>query len=224
MSAAKIAQTGARYRNMVRSIQAADEWVGETIEALDDTGRLDDTYIFFLSDNGWTAGQHRLPAGKGLPYEESVRMPLYVRGPGVPEGVALEHLVDNVDIAPTLAALAGTTAPADIDGRSLAVLLRERPPMPEQWRQAYPLFYTRGADGEEGEKGTWPSWRGVRTRTHAYFEWATGERELYDMRTDPYQLSNIAAAAPADLLRRLAGLTASLNRCAGAACRKADKP
>ena len=124
------------------------------------TGRLSNTYIVFASDNGWMTGQHRLPGGKGLAYEEVSRMPLMVRGPNVPAAASLDHLVGNVDLAQTFAEWAGVTPPADCDGRSFAPLLDGTSvPPPEAWRQAYPIKYNPGPDsGPDPEK--WPTWRG----------------------------------------------------------------
>ena len=215
-NAATIAQIDARYASMARSLQAADEWVAGIVGALEASGRLDDSYLVFLSDNGWMAGQHRLALGKGLPYEESVRMLLHVRGPGITPGAELKHLVGNVDLAPILAEWAGLASPPEIDGRSFAPLLNAEAPMPVAWRQAYPLFFQRDSGSSQ------PGWRGVRTRTHAYIEWTTGDRELYDMRNDPHQLTSLHRKAPAKLKADLAKLTAVLNACAGPACRAAD--
>ena len=113
----------------------------ETIENLYNTLRtinqLDNTYIVFTSDNGFHLGQHRLPAGKQTAYEEDIHLPLIVRGPDVPQGQIVQHLTGNIDLAPTFADWAGAKAPEFIDGRSLAPLLRSKPPAPSAWRQAF---------------------------------------------------------------------------------------
>src|SRR6185503_6492010 len=96
-----------------------DELVDRLMQALAAHGELESTYIFFTSDNGFQFGAHRLDHGKGDAYEESIRVPLIVRGPGVPEGRALDHLTLNIDLAPTIAELAGRAVPAAADGRSL---------------------------------------------------------------------------------------------------------
>jgi arylsulfatase A-like enzyme len=165
----------------------------------------------FTSDNGFELGPHRIGGQKSTPYEETVRMPLYVRGPGVRAGLVLPQMVGNVDLAPTFAAWAGTTMPGGIDGRSFAPLLRPGAPGPGAWRQAYPL-------NQLSRVGI-PSWRGVRTRRYTYVEYATGERELYDDATDPYQLENIAKTADPGLLARLARRTAALAACKDGGCR-----
>ena len=94
--------------------------------------------IFFTSDNGFHLGAHRLTAGKWTAYEEDIRVPLIVRGPGVPEGRTLSELVLNNDLAPTFAELGGVEAPSFVDGRSLEPLLREEAPPPtDEWRRAF---------------------------------------------------------------------------------------
>src|SRR4028118_337765 len=81
----------ALYRDRLRSMLAVDEMVGRLMDALEESGELADTYVFFTSDNGWHAGEHRLTTGKWTAYEEDVRVPLIVRGPGGPAGRTLPH-------------------------------------------------------------------------------------------------------------------------------------
>jgi N-acetylglucosamine-6-sulfatase len=111
--------------------------VGDLIRALHESGELSNTYIVFTSDNGFHLGQHRLGAGKWTPYEEDIRVPLIVRGPGVPEGRTLHHMVLNNDLAPTFADLAGAKTPSFVDGRSLVPLLKDSPPPLRDWRQRF---------------------------------------------------------------------------------------
>jgi N-acetylglucosamine-6-sulfatase len=125
------------YRKRLQSMLAVDDAIGKLVNALKETGELDNTYIFFTSDNGFHLGTHRLSVGKWTAYEEDIRIPLIVRGPGVPEGKKLEHLVLNNDFAPTFADLAGVEVPTFVDGRSLVPLLSDDPPPPEDWRQAF---------------------------------------------------------------------------------------
>ena len=115
----RIAAMDSLYRDRLRSMLAVDDMIGRLVEALTESGELDNTYIFFTSDNGWHAGEHRLTPGKWTAYEEDIRVPLIVRGPGVPEGRELEHLVLNNDLAPTFVDLGGVTPPR-FRGRTLA--------------------------------------------------------------------------------------------------------
>jgi arylsulfatase A-like enzyme len=205
------AKVDAKYRQRARSVQAVDDALKAITDALRAGGRLASTYVVFASDNGFELGPHRIGGQKSTPYEETIRVPVYVRGPGVPPGLVLPHLVGNADLAPTFAAWAGTTMPGGIDGRSFAPLLRPGAPGPGAWRQAYPL-------NQLSRVGI-PSWRGVRTRRYTYVEYATGERELYDDAADPYQLENIAKTADPGLLARLARRTAALADCKDGGCR-----
>jgi N-acetylglucosamine-6-sulfatase len=127
------------HRKRLQSMLAVDDMVGDLVEALRESGELDNTYIFFTSDNGFHLGQHRLGAGKWTPYEEDIRVPLIVRGPGVPEDRTLRHMVLNNDLAPTFADLAGAETPSFVDGRSLRPLLEDDPPSTEDWRQRFVL-------------------------------------------------------------------------------------
>ena len=125
------------YRKRLQSMLAVDDMIGDLIGALRKSGKLDNTYIVFTSDNGFHLGQHRLSAGKWTAYEEDIRIPLVVRGPGVPEGETLQHVVLTNDLAPTFADLAGVEAPPFVDGRSLKPLLEEEPTPLEDWRKRF---------------------------------------------------------------------------------------
>ena len=229
------------YRDRLRSMLAVDEMLGDTVDALKDRGELEDTYIFFTSDNGWHAGEHRLTPGKWTAYEEDARVPLIVRGPGVPEGDILPHPVLNNDLAPTFADLAGAAeaTPSFVDGRSLKALLDGTPPAKMNWRSAFlieaatelgptavpPLSGDRmPEDLRHASREDWgrPGLEAVRTAHHLYVEYGTGERELYDMRRDPHQLDNRYEAADPQLLRRLEAWLAALRRCSGSDCRAAE--
>jgi N-acetylglucosamine-6-sulfatase len=103
----RLAKLDETYRQRVRSVQAVDEAVRALVDTLGASGRLAQTYLVFASDNGLLHGQHRVDRAKGMPYEEVVRIPLYVRGPGIRHGLVLEHMVGNVDLAPTISEWAG---------------------------------------------------------------------------------------------------------------------
>ena len=86
------------WRQENEALMAVDEGVAQIVDALRRTGQLDNTLIVFLSDNGFMHGEHRALAEKVLPYEESIRVPLVLRGPGVPRGRIDHRLVANVDV------------------------------------------------------------------------------------------------------------------------------
>jgi N-acetylglucosamine-6-sulfatase len=227
------------YRNRLRSMLAVDDMIGRLVGALRRSGELENTYVFFTSDNGWHAGEHRLTTGKWTAYEEDVRVPMIARGPGVPEGRTLDHLVLNNDLAPTFADLGGAEIPDFVDGRSLAPLLKENPAPKEGWRSAFlveaatemgdtlvPLLSgdQLPEDWPNASRKDWgrPGLEAVRSEYHLYAEYGNGERELYDVEKDPYQLDNRYGAAEPELLLRLRRRLAALRGCAGATCRAAE--
>ncbi len=252
----EIAQIDVDFRKRLQSLQAVDEAIANIVVALQATNQLDNTYIFFTSDNGFHLGNHRLMEGKIAPYEEDIRVPLIVRGPGVPAGRTLDHLVGNIDFAPTFAELGGAEIPDFVDGRSIVPLLRNNPPASDAWRQAYLIqagrprtVATLGNTDLDSTSHDYavadpnlleppdvdallpetqralaiPPYQGIRTKDNVYVEYSTGERELYDLDHDPYELTNIAATARPDLLKQLAARLYELVRCSGAACRAADR-
>ncbi len=134
-----ISRIDEEWRQRLRSMQAVDEMIKSIVDMLEATGQLDNTYIFFTSDNGYHFGNHRQLLGKTAPYEEEIRVTMVVRGPGVPAGRTLEHLTGNIDLAPTWAGIAGIAPPDFVDGRSLLPLLGDNPPATSEWRQCFLL-------------------------------------------------------------------------------------
>jgi arylsulfatase A-like enzyme len=224
LASSEIEDLDALYRARLRSMQAVDEMIGGLLRALEESGRMGDTYIFFTSDNGFHMGQHRLRPQKATPYEEDVRVPLIVRGPGIPGGETLSgYLSGNVDLAPTLAELAGVETPHFVDGRSLVPLLRGERPAPGTWRQAFLLEqYSDEGLVAPSPRSAQPVFVGIRTLRYKYVEYWTGVREIYDLASDPYELSNFGGKAPPDLVAPLSSLLRSLSTCVGAACRAAE--
>jgi N-acetylglucosamine-6-sulfatase len=224
-----------RHQQRLESMLAVDEMVGALVEKLEAAGELENTYIVFTSDNGFHLGTHRLRHGKKTPYEEAARVPLFVRGPGVPAGSSVEEMVLNNDFAPTFAELAGLKG-FKADGRSLLPLMRGEEP-PFDWRSAVLLeaFLDGKSASEEGdaetddEEGTGEgnrtdqtNFRSVRTATHKYVEHGNGERELYDLQNDPYELENVYETAGPALVEDLKGRLETLKECAGDGCREAE--
>ena len=106
-------------RRQQEQLISVDEAVGELIQALATKGVLDDTYVIFASDNGFFRGEHRIASGKYLPYDPAARVPLLIRGPGIPAGGVSNELVWNGDIAQTIDQIASGSIHASADGRSL---------------------------------------------------------------------------------------------------------
>jgi N-acetylglucosamine-6-sulfatase len=203
------------YRDRLACLQAVDEMVASLLGELAASGRLASTYVVLTSDNGFMLGPHRFIRGKEAPYEESIRVPLLVRGPGVPAGSVSDAFVLNVDFAPTFVEWARASAPA-ADGRSLRPLLATG--STADWRTDVPLeHWQKQLPGAEGDEAI-PDFSGVRTAHYTYVEHATGEMELYDLDADPYQLDNQAPRAPADLVAKLSSRTTALRGCQGTSC------
>lgn len=104
------------YRARLRALQAVDELVEKLVVQLDEAGVLEDTYVIYSSDNGFHVGQHRLPPGKECGYEEDIRVPLVIRGPGVPKGEIQDAVTTHIDLAPTILKIVGADLRPDFDG------------------------------------------------------------------------------------------------------------
>lgn len=224
----QIADMDGLYRRRIQTLQAVDEAIAYLIDTLETTGELDDTYIIFTSDNGFHLGHHRLYAGKATLYEEDIHVPFVIRGPGIAAGESLSgYLAGNVDLAPTIAELAGVIPPGFVDGRSLVGLFGDQRPALDDWRSMYYLevFGQEGSEEGESEQTLTALNRefGLRTANYLYAEYEDGAVELYDMRIDPYQLQNIASVADQALLDQLSRLLAALKECAGDACRTLEE-
>jgi N-acetylglucosamine-6-sulfatase len=217
------------YQRRLASLQAIDDMVANIVEALKDAQLLENTYVIYSSDNGFHLGEHRLPAGKDFAYEEDVRVPAVVRGPGVPAGHRIEAMVLNSDFAPTFAEIAGIEPPDFVDGRSFLPLF-EDPTQP--WRESF-LIERRQFENqyvELAERLGMPAdevdlsaqFDAIRTPDWTYVEYGTGERELYDLAGDPDQLDNVVETADPALIAALEARLAELRTCAGAACRRLE--
>jgi N-acetylglucosamine-6-sulfatase len=225
LSSSEIEDTDELYRQRLRSLQAVDEMIARLVDLLTETGRLGNTYIFVTSDNGFHMGQHRLRPQKATPYEEDLRVPLIVRGPGVAADTELSgYLTGNVDLAPTLAELAGVEVPHFVEGRSLVPFLKGERPPPSTWRQAFLLeqYSDEGLIAPSTGR-TRPIFVGLRTLRYKYVEYWTGVREMYDLSVDPYELDNVGSAAPKDVIARLSSQLRALADCLGASCRVAEE-
>jgi len=194
------------------SVEDAVETLFQTLDSL---GLTSNTYVVFTSDNGLHRGEHRLRGGKNTPYEESIHMPFYVRGPGVPAGKSVDHLTGLVDLAPTFLGLAGASVPGSVDGMSFVPLLSATPPAITTWRQEMLIEHPGGA----GLPVQIPPYYGVRTATETYVEYNNSENEYYDVKNDPFELTNAIRQAPSSTLSRLSARVAALKGCRGASCR-----
>jgi arylsulfatase A-like enzyme len=156
------------------------------LNALDKTGLSEKTIIVYITDNGLTVGDHRFGLTKNCAYESCARIPFIVYAPSIFPARSDQHIVGNIDLAPTFAELAGVTAPDNVNGMSLVPLLNN---INADWRDAILIEHWPTEDGV-GSKI--PEFYAVRTADWKYVEYSTGERELYDLQNDPYELKNIA--------------------------------
>lgn len=197
------------YRARHASLQAVDDLVERLVHVLERSGDIHHTVIVFTSDNGFFLGEHRLPKGKFLPYEEAIRVPLLIRGGGFPAGHTAKQLVSNVDLAPTILELAGATPRRELDGRSLL-----RPALDPDVGKDRSLLI----EGARLNSNS-PAYSAVRDDRWLYVEYEKGWRELYDLQLDPYQLRSrhndrTLLSVRAELAARLA----RLRSCSGEEC------
>jgi N-acetylglucosamine-6-sulfatase len=215
LDGAERANIDARHEQRVETLQALDDLVEGVVNKLRSARALDDTYVVFTSDNGYQHGEHRIPHGKGRPYEESIRVPLLVRGPGVQADSTTHKLALNTDFFPTFMDLAGRRTPEYVDGRSLGPVLEGSVTI---WRTAILLENDHQKEYAFNGPDTW--FYGIRTKSgKKYIEYESGFRGLYSAGST-YELTNSydPTARPAGLRARLQ----ALKTCAGATCREAE--
>ncbi|SPO01686.1 probable arylsulfatase [Cephalotrichum gorgonifer] len=228
------------YRSRLRALQAVDELVDSVVRKLEDYGILDNTYIFYTTDNGFHIGHHRLQPGKECGFEEDINIPLIVRGPGVPKGKVSEIVTTHTDLTPTFVQLAQGVARADFDGLSIpltadglesAITTRHEHVNVEFW----------GIAASEGQFGyfdrnqsfilnnTYKAIRIASKEYNLYYSvWCTNEHELYDLNADPGQLYNLLSPSSSattllglpinKIVARLDSLLLVTKSCKGSTC------
>jgi len=182
------------HRARLGSLLAVDEGVGRIMQALANGGFAANTYVIFLSDNGFVEGEHRLVGGKNDPYEESIRVPMAVRGPGVRRGIQSDQIVANIDMAPTILELAGSTSGRVMDGMSIVPILRGEPFS----RQDLLIEgFTYGLPPNSLRR----SYTGLRTSSYAYVETDENGNGIFDAGIDAQELYTLSgdASHPVDL-------------------------
>jgi N-acetylglucosamine-6-sulfatase len=186
----------ASYRAELQSLQSVDDLVGGVVDELRSTGRLNNTVIIYTSDNGFEFGDHRL-LGKNSVYEPSIRVPLVMKGPDIPQNETRNQLVNNLDLVATIEEIAGLAPNVVPDGRSLMPVLRDGK---APWRSA--ILVEGGVDVSSNSS----RYAAVRTATRKYVQHEDGFEELYDLLVDPYELENKAHdPAMQAILRPFAG-------------------
>jgi len=210
-------EADALFVRRIQSMQAVDEMVRDLVQLLEQNGQLDNTYIFFTSDNGFHMGEHSLPSGKMLVYEEDIRVPLLIRGPGIQPNSTVTQMTANIDIAPTISELAGAKTANFVDGRSFVRFLKEQQATDPNWRKAL-LIETGYLEGVSHVI----TYRGIRSEKFVYVEYESGELEFYDLVADPYEMDNIAKSLDNETLSILHSWLEELKTCQAEDCRKAE--
>lgn len=174
-----------RYlQDYLACVQSVDDSVGRLLDYLDSHGLAKNTIVIYTSDQGFFLGDHGL-YDKRFMYEESIRMPFLVKGPGIKPGTLVDALAVNVDFASTFMDLAGLKPPQDMQGHSLVPLMKGQ--VPPDWRKSFYYRYYH----DPGDHNTRAHY-GIRTATQKLIcFWKTDQWELYDLAKDPEELHNI---------------------------------
>jgi arylsulfatase A-like enzyme len=176
LTAEQIAEIQNFRLRQLQSLHALDQAIDSLLNLLAEQNQLDNTFVLYLSDNGYLLGDHRI-YDKNFVYEESIHVPFALRYlPLVSEPRLETKLVANIDIAPTIYELAGIPIPHEVDGRSLVPVMIGQ----SEWRDALLIE-------------SWPGrapYAAVHTENFVYVESDGDRSELYDLMNDPYQLNN----------------------------------
>ncbi|KAI1335289.1 arylsulfatase [Xylariaceae sp. FL0016] len=233
------------YRSRLQALKGVDELIEDVVAKLDAKGILNNTYIIYTSDNGYHLGQHRMPAGKSLFYNEDTNIPFFVRGPGIPANVTSAIPGLHLDLAPTFLEIAGLDKskwPEFFDGRSLldqwqspksanASILGDSSGQGnskesigiEYWGRAGIEAPSAGELGSPFLNTTYKTIRVVgEEQGWVYTVWCSGETELYDTVNDPYELTNLVytnSSAHTKMTHRLNALLMVTKSCEQNSCR-----
>jgi N-acetylglucosamine-6-sulfatase len=193
-----------RYRGRLESLLSVDDEIKKIVSLVRKYGDKRKTFFIFTSDNGLELGAHRIEF-KDYLYEEGERVPLIVRGPGVPQNTTRDQLVANIDLAPTIVAITKARPGRVMDGIDLLPLTRD----PNVSNNRTILFESLDLDIYGVRQGPW-----------SYNLYSNGDEELYNLEDDPYQLTSLADDH--DLASLRASLKAKLEQlrtCSGDTCR-----
>ncbi|HVY79080.1 MAG TPA: sulfatase [Solirubrobacterales bacterium] len=240
------------WDKQLESLRSVDDGVKALIDTLGSLHRLRNTYVIFVSDNGFFFGEHRLIGGKFLAYEPATHVPFLIRGPHIRANTESGEIVGNIDVAPTILELAGVKADKSIDGRSLTPFFKDpelrtlRPYLFESFVETSDVDEA-GAIAEAGDQsgssgrtkrvhalesrrrraGATASilappkdYEGIRLGPYKYIAWPDGEKELYDLEKDPYELNNLVRIPNYFPVRNFLHreLTERLEDCVGRGC------
>ncbi|XP_013399886.1 N-acetylglucosamine-6-sulfatase-like [Lingula anatina] len=246
MSAHVIATIDKVFRHRWRTLLSVDDMVENVINLLTQRKLLDNTYVFYSSDNGYHLSQFSLPLDKRQLYEFDVRVPLMVRGPGIKAGQLREEIILNIDFAPTFIALSAQTAPSQMDGMSFHNLLARNATIPaSSWRESFVIEhqgeYTQIIPNcpqydymnlahcnahcvcEDAKNNTYSCVRTLSADTnymYCVFEDTENFEEFYDLNKDPDQLSNAIQTVGKSVLMDQRKKLMELSVCQGPSCHK----
>ncbi|XP_059508443.1 N-acetylglucosamine-6-sulfatase isoform X3 [Stegostoma tigrinum] len=231
------------FRKRWQTLLSVDDLVEKVVKKLDAIKELENTYIFFTSDNGYHTGQFSLPIDKRQLYEFDIKVPLLVRGPGIKSAGSNQMLVANIDLAPTFLDIAGyDTNKTRMDGMSLLPLLNGKAKN-VTWRTDLLIEYQ--GEGRNKSDPTCPSlgpgvtncfpdcvcedaynntYACVRTIANSadlqYCEFDDSEVfvEVYNLTSDPHQITNIAKSIDQEVLEKMNHRLMMLQSCSGSTC------
>jgi arylsulfatase A-like enzyme len=243
-----ISKIQARYQRRLETLLSVDDAIEKIVNDLQAKGALNNTYLIFTSDNGFMQGQHRLHQGKFAPYEPSVQVPLLIRGPGIPAGGLPRALVWNGDITSTILQVTGASPGLPQDGRSLLpyaqdpnlkstrpILLETGPPGSaiepgtastaggSKRRRVKFSTYVKNLDldrtAQIARAIVAPRYRAIRTGRYLLVKYSNGNREMYDLSSDPLELDSVYKDSRYSPVRKyLQKKLAGLFKCAGPSC------
>lgn len=234
------------FRNRWKTLLSVDDLVENVVKQLSANGQLNNTYIFFTSDNGYHLGQFSLSFDKRQLYDFDNRVPLFVRGPGIKPKQQRKEFVLNIDFAPTFLNLTGIPSRYSTDGKSLWPLLQPNETKEVKFRQncliehkgeahveirQCPQYKNQGlatCDSNCVCEDSWNNTYGcVRqlspNENFKYCEFEDQDHfiEMYDLNKDPFELTNIASTADPKFVSQLSQKLATLSLCKGLSCQEA---
>ena len=221
LSDGDMAEIDKAFRMRAQSVLAVDKMIGDLQAAVAAAGQERNTYFIFSSDNGYHMGEHRMMPGKMTPYDTDIQVPLVMTGPGIAAGRNVGEIVENIDLCPTFAELAGTAPPAGVDGHSLVPLLRGQ--AVSDWRTAALVEHHNPRDDKDDpdapaqRSGNPTGYEAIRLPNSLYVEYHDGSQEYHDLATDPDELHNTVSLLPADQRASLSATVKAMENCHDAA-------
>ncbi|KAI0018525.1 arylsulfatase precursor [Xylariomycetidae sp. FL0641] len=220
------------YRQRILALQSVDETLDAIMERLEaHPDVLENTYLIYTADNGYHIGQHRLAPGKTCAIEEDYNVPFYVRGPGVAKGQTSSFPTSHTDIVPTIFELAGIPLQAEFDGEPIPVTGTQASAARPKSEQVNLEFWGAGIQEgiyQPGESSS-NTYKGLRVIGEgydiSYTVWCTNEHNLYDMKADKVQMTDLYNSEGqingwniTTLIPRVDSLMLTLKGCKGAVC------